>query len=39
MRVSSSPYAVEIYKMLDFVPDSCEQIVDGIRFTLMTYIK
>lgn len=39
ITVNSSPYAVEIYKKLGFVPDSGEQVVDGIRFTPMTYIK
>lgn len=39
ITVNSSPYAVEIYKKLGFVPDSDEQIVEGMRFTPMTYIK
>lgn len=39
ITVNSSPYAVEVYKKLGFVPDSGEQVVDGIRFTPMTYIK
>lgn len=39
ITVNSSPYAIEIYKKLGFVPDSDEQIVEGMRFTPMTYIK
>lgn len=39
ITVNSSPYAVKVYKKLGFVPDSEEQIVDGIRFTPMTYMK
>jgi len=39
ITVNSSPYAVEVYKKLGFVPNSGEQVVDGIRFTPMTYIK
>jgi len=35
MTVNSSPYAVEIYKRLGFVPLSDEQVKDGIRFTPM----
>lgn len=33
--VNSSPYAVEIYKHLGFVPTDTEQTVNGIRFTPM----
>lgn len=39
ITVNSSPYAVEFYKKLGFIPDNGEQVVDGIRFTPMTYIK
>ncbi len=39
ITVNSSPYAVEIYKKLGFIPDSDEQIKEGIRFTPMTYTK
>ena len=35
MTVNSSPYAVEIYKRLGFLPLSDEQEKDGIRFTPM----
>lgn len=35
MTVNSSPYAVEIYKRLGFLPLSEEQEKDGIRFTPM----
>ena len=35
--VNSSPYAVEIYRHLDFVPTDTEQCVDGLRFTPMRY--
>lgn len=33
--VNSSPFAVEVYRHLGFVPTGTEQIVDGIRFTPM----
>lgn len=39
ITVNSSSYAVEVYKKLDFESDTDEQIVDGIRFTPMTYMK
>jgi len=39
ITVNSSPYAVKIYEKLGFVPDGNEQMVDGIRFTPMTYMK
>lgn len=39
ITVNSSPYAVEAYKKLGFVPESDEQIAEGMRFTPMTYIK
>ena len=35
--VNSSPYAVEIYRHLGFVPTDTEQCVDGLRFTPMRY--
>lgn len=35
--VHSSPYAVEGYRHLGFVPTDKEQAVDGLRFTLMQY--
>lgn len=35
--VHSSPYAVEIYRHLGFVPTGTEQSVDGLRFTPMRY--
>ncbi|WMI80012.1 GNAT family N-acetyltransferase [Anaerotignum sp. MB30-C6] len=39
ITVNSSPYAVEVYKKLGFVPDSDEQLTDGLRYTPMTFIK
>lgn len=39
ITVNSSPYAVEVYKKLGFIPDSDEQLTDGLRYTPMTYIK
>lgn len=39
ITVNSSPYAVEVYKKLGFKPDSGEQIIDGIRFIPMAYMK
>lgn len=35
ITVNSSPYAVEIYKSLGFIPASNEKIENGIRFTPM----
>ena len=35
--VHSSPYAVEVYRHLGFVPTDGEQTVDGLRFTPMQY--
>ena len=35
--VNSSPYAVEIYRHMGFVPTDTEQTVNGIRFTPMKY--
>lgn len=39
ITVNSSPYAVEVYKKLGFVPDCEEQLTDGLRYTPMTYIS
>ena len=35
--VNSSPYAVEIYRHLGFVPTDTEQLTNGIRYTPMRY--
>ncbi len=35
MTVHSSPYAVDIYRRLGFVPTTEEQVEDGIRYTPM----
>lgn len=35
VTVNSSPYAVEIYKRLGFMPTACEQLQSGIRYTPM----
>ncbi len=35
VTVNSSPYAVEVYKRLGFVPTDCEQLQNGIRYTPM----
>ncbi|MGM9600536.1 MAG: GNAT family N-acetyltransferase [Faecousia sp.] len=35
--VNSSPYAVEIYRHLGFVPTDTEQLVSGMRFVPMRY--
>lgn len=35
--VNSSPYAVEIYKHLGFVPTDMEQLTNGIQYTPMKY--
>ena len=37
ITVNSSPYAIEIYCKLGFIPTSGEQLKDGIRFTPMLY--
>lgn len=37
ITVNSSPYAVEVYKHLGFVPVSGEMTMKGIRFTPMKY--
>lgn len=39
ITVNSSPYAVEFYKKMGFIPNSEEQITDGIRYTPMTFVK
>lgn len=35
--VNSSPYAVEVYHHLGFVPTDTEQLTDGLRYTPMRY--
>ena len=35
--VHSSPYAVEVYRRLGFVPTDREQLTDGLRYTPMRY--
>ena len=35
--VNSSPYAVEVYSHLGFVPTDKEQIADGLRYTPMRF--
>ena len=35
--VHSSPYAVEVYRRLGFVPTAGEQLTDGLRYTPMRY--
>ena len=35
--VNSSPYAVEVYRHLGFVPTDEEQSTDGLRFTPMQH--
>ena len=35
ITVNASPYAVNIYKRLSFVPTNTEQTVNGLRFTPM----
>lgn len=37
--VNSSPYAVEVYRHLGFVPTDTEQTVDGLRFTPMRFAE
>jgi Predicted acyltransferase len=37
ITVNSSPYAVEVYTKLGFVPDSEEKLTEGMRYTPMTY--
>ena len=38
VAVYSSPYAVEIYRRMGFVPTDTEQIVNGLRFTPMEHV-
>ena len=35
--VNSSPYAVEVYRPLGFVPTDTEQLTDGLRYTPMRF--
>ena len=35
--VHSSPYAVEVYRRLGFVPTDTEQLTDGLRYTPMRF--
>ena len=37
--VNSSPYAVEVYRHLGFIPTDGEQTVDGLRFTPMQFCR
>jgi len=37
ITVNSSPYAVEAYKRLGFIPTNTEQTLNGIRFIPMIY--
>lgn len=37
VTVNSSPYAVGVYRRLDFSPIAPEQLTDGIRYTPMAY--
>ena len=37
--VNSSPYAVEVYRHLGFVPTDTEQLTDGIRYTPMLFTE
>lgn len=38
ITVNSSPYAVDFYKKLNFVPTDTEKCEDGIRYTPMKYL-
>ena len=38
VTVHSSPYAVEIYRHLNFVPADTEQTVNGLHFTPLEYV-
>jgi len=38
MTVNSSPYAVEAYRHLGFIPTDTEQTVNGIRYVPMKYL-
>lgn len=35
--VNSSPYAVEVYRRLGFIPTDIEQLTDGLRYTPMRF--
>ena len=35
--VNSSPYAVEVYRHLGFVPTDAEQLTDGLRYVPMRF--
>ena len=35
--VHASPYAVEVYRRLGFVPTDTEQLIDGLRYTPMRF--
>ena len=37
--VNSSPYAVEVYRRLGFVPTDTEQFTDGLRYTPMRFAE
>lgn len=39
ITVNSSPYAIEFYGKLGFIPDGPKQSTDGIRYTPMTFKK
>lgn len=39
ITVNSSPYAVEIYKKIGFIPTDNEQTLDGIRYTPMECLR
>ncbi|HWP50209.1 MAG TPA: GNAT family N-acetyltransferase [Clostridia bacterium] len=39
ITVNSSPYAIEIYRRLGFMPNGPEQNTQGIRYTPMIYAK
>ncbi|AGK96085.1 GNAT family N-acetyltransferase [Clostridium pasteurianum] len=38
IEVNSSPYAVEIYKSMDFIETDVEQVVNGIKFIPMKLV-
>lgn len=37
--VNASPYAVEVYRRLGFVPTDTEQLTDGLRYTPMRFAQ
>lgn len=39
ITVNSSPYAVPVYHKLGFVDTDTEQLLDGMRYTPMQFIK